>query len=74
LYGFREGGTVTLSLAEDIESARHVLAETERLGLDLQAVTAELVEDGVRQFADAADKLLAAVEKKQVAFAGGHRT
>jgi transaldolase/glucose-6-phosphate isomerase len=71
---FRERGTVTLSLAEDIEGARHVLAETERLGLDLQAVTAELVEDGVRQFADAADKLLAAVEKKQVAFAGGHRT
>ncbi|MBT2304651.1 transaldolase [Variovorax paradoxus] len=71
---FREHGTVTLSLAEDIEGARHVLAETERLGLDLQAVTAELVEDGVQQFADAADKLLAAVEKKRVAFAGGNRT
>ncbi|KWT91611.1 MULTISPECIES: transaldolase [unclassified Variovorax] len=71
---FRAHGVVTPSLAEDIEDARHILSETERLGLDLQAVTAELVEDGVRQFADAADKLLAAVEKKRVAFTGGNRT
>jgi len=70
---FREHGVVAPSLAEDIEGARRVLAETERLSLDLQAVTAELVEDGVRQFAVAADKLLAAVDKKRVAFAGGNR-
>ena len=70
---FREHGVVAPSLAEDIEGARRVLAETERLSLDLQAVTAELVEDGVRQFAIAADKLLAAVDKKRVAFAGGNR-
>jgi transaldolase/glucose-6-phosphate isomerase len=70
---FREHGKVILSLAQDIEGARRVLAETERLRLDLQAVTAGLVEDGVRQFADAADKLLAAVEKKRLAFAGGTR-
>jgi transaldolase len=67
---FRAHGIVKETLTQDIEGARHVLAETERLGLDLAHVTADLVEDGVRQFADAADKLLAAVEKKRAAFAG----
>ena len=65
---FRESGTVATTLTEDIEDARDVLAQTERLGLDLRRVTAALVEDGVQQFADAADKLLAAVDKKRSVF------
>lgn len=67
---FREQGVVTRSVTTDIEGARHVLAETERLGLNLNAVTAALVDDGVKQFADAADKLLAAVEKKRTTLRG----
>lgn len=65
---FREKGVVAPTLTQDLAQAQHVLAETERLGLNLSAVTAQLVEDGVKQFADAADKLLAAVEKKRDAF------
>lgn len=65
---FREHGVVTPSLTHDVAGARHILAETERLGLDLNAVTSALVRDGVQQFADASDKLLAAVEKKRAAF------
>ena len=34
-------------------------------GISIEAVTAKLVEDGVRQFADAADQLYAAVQKKR---------
>lgn len=71
---FREHGVVAPTLTQDIEGARHILAETERLGLDLARVTADLVEDGVRQFADAADELLAAVEKKRAAFLSGGLT
>jgi transaldolase/glucose-6-phosphate isomerase len=67
---FRAQGTVVPTLAQDIEGARHVLAEAERLKLELQHVTTDLVEDGVRQFADAADKLLAAVDRKRAAFGG----
>lgn len=67
---FREHGVVTRSLTQDVEDARRVLAETERLGLNLDAVTAALVEDGVKQFTDAADKLLAAVGAKRTALAG----
>jgi transaldolase len=71
---FRESGVVTPSLTQDVEGARHILAEAERLGLDLDAVTAALVEDGVKQFTDAADKLLAAVEKKRAAFLDARTT
>lgn len=65
---FREQGVVAQTLTQDVDQAQHVLAEAARLGLDLPAVTAQLVEDGVKQFADAADKLLAAVEKKRTTF------
>lgn len=66
---FREHGVVTPSLTQDVEGARHILAEAERLGLDLNAVTSALVKDGVRQFTEAADKLLAAVANKRTEFA-----
>jgi transaldolase/glucose-6-phosphate isomerase len=71
---FRESGAVTPSLTQDVEGARRILAEAERLGLNLNAVTAALVDDGVKQFADAADQLLAAVEKKRAAFLGSSST
>ena len=62
---FRDHGKVRPSLTEDLDGARRVLAEAERLGLDLGRVTEALVEDGVKQFADAADKLLGAVAAKR---------
>lgn len=67
---FREHGKVRETLTEDLEGARQVLAETERLGLDLAGVTKKLVDDGVRQFADAADHLLGAVAHKRAALLG----
>jgi transaldolase len=67
---FREHGIVARSLTQDVEGARYVLAEAERLDLNLNAVTAALVDDGVKQFAEAADKLLAAVEQKRAALLG----
>jgi len=42
-----------------------MLGELARTGISLDDVTDKLVEDGVRLFADAADKLLAAVAKKR---------
>lgn len=71
---FRQSGVVTPSLTQDVEGARHILTEVERLGLNLDAVTTALVADGIKQFADAADKLLAAVEKKRAAFLGARTT
>ncbi|MGH6963568.1 MAG: transaldolase [Phenylobacterium sp.] len=61
---FRDHGRVAITLTQDVPGAERVLAEAERLGLDLEGVTRDLVVDGVKLFADAADKLLAAVHGK----------
>ena len=48
-----------------------MLAELEKSGISLDAITAELVKDGVKLFADAADKLYGAVAHKRAAVLGG---
>ncbi|WP_420138456.1 bifunctional transaldolase/phosoglucose isomerase [Sphingomonas sp.] len=67
---FRDHGTLARTLDADVDAAKHVLAEAERLGLDLAGVTEALVKDGVKLFADAADSLLGAIAAKRVALAG----
>jgi transaldolase/glucose-6-phosphate isomerase len=64
---FRESGQVSVTLTNDIADAQKVLDEAKRLKLDLDGVTAHLVEEGARQFADAFDALLGAVGAKRVA-------
>jgi transaldolase / glucose-6-phosphate isomerase len=71
LDAFRDHGTPRDSLEENIEEASHVLAELERSGISLEAITTALVKDGVKQFADAADKLYGAVAHKRAAVLGG---
>ena len=67
---FRDHGRVAETLTADPEEARRLLAEAAALGIDLDRVTAQLVEDGVVLFADAADALLGAVAGKRAALAG----
>lgn len=69
LDAFRERGTAKLTLTEDVAGARHVLSETERLGLDLDGVTDTLVEEGVASFSKAFDDLLGAIAAKHPAHA-----
>jgi len=64
---FRDHGTVAETLTADVDDARRVLGEAERLGLDLDGVTDRLVEEGVASFAKAFDDLLGAIAKKQPA-------
>ena len=66
---FRDHGTAGDTLASDLEAAKHVLAEAERLGLNLKGVTDTLVEEGVASFAKSFDDLLGAIAKKQPATA-----
>ncbi|HXQ09794.1 MAG TPA: bifunctional transaldolase/phosoglucose isomerase [Caulobacteraceae bacterium] len=62
---FRDRGRVAPTLGQGVDEAEAILAAAERLGLGLQDVTDRLVEDGVKQFAEAADKLYAAVARKR---------
>jgi transaldolase/glucose-6-phosphate isomerase len=65
LDAFRDHGRVAETLTEGVDEAREVVAEATRLSLDLDGVTDRLVTDGVRLFAEAFDKLLAAVADKR---------
>src|SRR3982074_2505589 len=71
LDAFRDHGTPRDSLEENIEEAKQVLAELEKSGISLDAITEELVKDGVKLFADAADKLYGAVANKRAASLSG---
>src|SRR5215469_16985096 len=67
---FRDHGRLRASLEEDVASAQRVMDALPGAGISIDAVTAKLVEDGVRLFADAADQLYAAVQKKRRAVLG----
>lgn len=67
---FRAHGVVHQTLTENVEAARTVLAEVERLGLDLNKVTTGLVADGVKKFSEAFDQLLGAVATKRAQMLG----
>jgi transaldolase / glucose-6-phosphate isomerase len=67
LEAFRDHGKPRDSLEENIEDATRVVAELEKSGISLDAITDDLVKDGVKLFADAADKLYGAVAHKRAA-------
>jgi transaldolase / glucose-6-phosphate isomerase len=60
---FRDHGQLRNSLTEDLPGAQKVMDDLARAGIFIKAVTDKLTDDGVKLFADAFDKLLAAVEK-----------
>jgi transaldolase/glucose-6-phosphate isomerase len=70
LDAFRDHGKVRDSLEENVEEAKHILDELDRSGISLDAITEELVKDGVKLFADAADKLYGAVAHKRATVLG----
>ena len=63
---FRDHAKLHDTLVEDVGTAQRLLGELDRVGVSLQAVTDKLIRDGVRLFADAADKLLGAVAHKRI--------
>ena len=63
LEAFRDHGRPRLSLEEDVDGAARVMASLPKAGISMKDVTDKLVDDGVRLFAEAFDKLLAAVDQ-----------
>jgi transaldolase/glucose-6-phosphate isomerase len=70
LEAFRDHGRLRNSLEENLHDAEHTLTELEQAGISLDDITSDLVEDGVKLFADAADKLYGAVAHKRAAVLG----
>ena len=70
LEAFKDHGKVAPSLTDGVEDAKKVIEAQERLGLDLNGVTAALVSEGVGSFSEAFDKLLGAVASKRTQILG----
>ncbi len=64
LDAFRDHGKPRASLEEDIAAARETMETLAQVGVSMKEATDKLTEDGVKLFADAFDKLLAAVSKR----------
>jgi len=60
---FRDHGKLRNSLTEDVAGAQKTMDDLPKAGISMKEVTDKLTEDGVKQFADAFEKLLAAVER-----------
>ncbi len=60
---FRDHGHPRQSLTEDIPAAQQTMTNLAKVGISIKEVTDKLTTDGVKLFAEAFDKLLAAVEK-----------
>lgn len=67
---FRDHGKARASLEENVDEAEERMAALQSAGISINAVTDELVEEGVRLFANAFDELLGAVSRKRAAMLG----
>ena len=60
---FRDHGHPRNSLVENVPAAQKTMSDLAEVGISIDDVTDKLTTDGVKQFSDAFDKLLAVVEK-----------
>lgn len=69
LRAFREHGVVASTLAGGRDEARAVIGAIIAAGVDWDGAMQKLLDDGVRQFADAFGSLLAGIDEKRRVFA-----
>jgi transaldolase/glucose-6-phosphate isomerase len=62
---FRDHGTVRRTLDADLEAADETMANLEKADISMKKVTDQLLEEAIKLFADAFEKLLAVVEQKR---------
>ena len=65
LRAFLDHGVASSRLADGLQEARDTLEGLAEAGIDMDEVTADLLKDGVRQFADSFDSVLANVAEKR---------
>ena len=65
MMAFKEHGEVRPSLLENVEGARQLLRDLDRIGIDMEKVTYDLQVDGVKLFADSITKLLEEIASKK---------
>ena len=65
LEAYRDHGQPQLSLEQNISRAYHTLSDLPSRGIDLNAVTEQLEQEGVEKFVAAFERLIAALKRKQ---------
>jgi transaldolase/glucose-6-phosphate isomerase len=69
---FRDHGRVRPTLEDDVAGAQRTMAELAALGVSIDAITARLLDEGLRLFAEPFARLLAAIEDRRAAEHGLH--
>ena len=64
LNAFRDHGAAHATLAARVDEAHHILETLDNIGISLDEVTDTLLDDGLRLFTEAFDRLLAAFEHR----------
>jgi transaldolase len=65
IEAFQDHGKVELTLERELDGARKVFADLERVGVDYDDVTDTLEREGVQKFSDSFDELLEGIRAKQ---------
>lgn len=69
IEAFKDHGTVSPDTIEsDVKEAYKVFQELERIGIHMDDITDQLVEEGIEKFNDPFDKLMNAIEEKMEVF------
>ena len=67
LNAYRDHGQPALSLEQGVPEARQILDGLSTIGIELDAVTQQLEDEGIEKFVSAFDRLLTSIRKEQVA-------
>jgi transaldolase len=70
LEAFLDHGTVALTLESDLDEARAQLHDLAELGINLDEVTQELLDEGIENFVKPYDELIKALNEKKEALVG----
>ncbi|MFY9614191.1 MAG: transaldolase [Candidatus Dormiibacterota bacterium] len=71
LDAYADHGNPEPRLDQGLDQAKALMSQLEEVGIDMQQVTDELIDEGVKSFADAFDKLLKQIEEKAAAVKTG---
>ncbi|MBQ9627790.1 MAG: hypothetical protein IJR43_00855, partial [Synergistaceae bacterium] len=64
LEAFLNHGHASLTIESDLESSREDMKRIKALGIDINAVYAKLLEDGLKSFNAAFESLMSSIESK----------
>lgn len=69
IKAFEEHGQVVCGTVEkDLDQAKKHLSDLKKIGIDLDAVTSQLVKEGIQKFIDPYDALIKTIEEKKISY------